>query len=806
MPPMSRAVPLATAAVLLAMIACSLPEAAPPTAVPTATATATPTSTPSPTPSSTPTPTPSAQDLIEAGHAALLNGDWDLAIERFERVLAETGDPDLQGEAHFGRGQALYWAGRLIEAEAALWQFASDYAGSGHARLAQARLLRGDIEWSLGDVRLTTEDYQAYLELSPGVIDSYAQEWLGDALRAIGQPEQALQHYDQALQAERGGSQLPVMVKVGRGLLELGRYEEAIAQFDQVAALTEDQGTKASMNLLAADAYEGLGDPDAMYARLLDSVNRYPTAYDSYVGLVRLVSGGIPVDEFQRGYVDYYAGAYEPAIAVFDRLVAETPSAAAYYYRGLCQRALGNSLFALADFDFVVANYPDDPIWADAMFDKARTEWAYLDRYSVAADTYLQLADTLPASPAAPEAMFAAGRVAERVNDLARAGQIWLDLTARYPGSGYAAQAGFQAGIVLYRSGDYPGARAAFESMLQLPVGVRDRSAAHLWVGKAYAAEGAQAEAEAAWTQAAASDPTGYYSERAEQLLDGVEPFQRSGSFNFNTDLETERQQAEDWLRATFGIQSSGSLSSLEGPLATDPGLIRAQELWELGRWEEARVEVRALRDRFSGDAESTFRLMHRLLELGFYREAIFASRHILDLAGMDDAGTLQAPVYFNRIRFGAYFGDLILPAAANNGFDGLFLLSVVRQESLFEGFAISSASARGLMQVIPPTGESIAAQLGWPPDYQESDLYRPIVSVRFGTHYLATQRDRFEGDLYAALSAYNAGPGNAIIWKELAPDDPDLYLEVIRLDQPHIYIQVIFEVYEIYRSLYGAG
>ena len=149
---------------------------------------------------------------------------------------------------------------------------------------------------------------------------------------------------------------------------------------------------------------------------------------------------------------------------------------------------------------------------------------------------------------------------------------------------------------------------------------------------------------------------------------------------------------------------------------------------------------------------------------------------------------------------------DIVLPEAARHGLDGLFLLSVVRQESLFEGFATSVAAARGLMQVIPSTGASIADQLGWPPDYETRDLYRPIVSVRFGTHYLGAQRDRFEGDLFAALAAYNGGPGNSIAWKELAPDDPDLFLEVIRFAETHRYIQVIYEVFEIYKGLYASG
>src|SRR3972149_4283479 len=70
--------------------------------------------------------------------------------------------------------------------------------------------------------------------------------------------------------------------------------------------------------------------------------------------------------------------------------------------------------------------------------------------------------------------------------------------------------------------------------------------------------------------------------------------------------------------------------------------------------------------------------------------------------------GPPPAPRYFNLIRFGPYFGDLILPEAAAAGLDPLFLLSVVRQESLFQGAATSSASARGLMQVIPSTGAAI--------------------------------------------------------------------------------------------------
>jgi soluble lytic murein transglycosylase len=126
-----------------------------------------------------------------------------------------------------------------------------------------------------------------------------------------------------------------------------------------------------------------------------------------------------------------------------------------------------------------------------------------------------------------------------------------------------------------------------------------------------------------------------------------------------------------------------------------------------------------------------------------------------------------------------------------------------MRQESLFEGFVRSSADARGLMQIIPSTGQEVAANAGWPPEYTSEDLYRPLVSVNLGCDYLNRQSAFLGGDMYAALAAYNGGPGNALAWQKLVPPDPDLYLEVIRFDETRTYIRRIYEIFNIYRQIY---
>jgi len=222
-----------------------------------------------------------------------------------------------------------------------------------------------------------------------------------------------------------------------------------------------------------------------------------------------------------------------------------------------------------------------------------------------------------------------------------------------------------------------------------------------------------------------------------------------------------------------------------------------------LGLFEEARSEFEELRNRLENDPVRLFQLADHLAQIGLYRSATFAARQVLNLAGMDDAETMNAPKFFNHIRFGVHYKDLVVPLATQADFHPLQIFSVIRQESLFESNIQSSASAQGLMQIIPSTGAEIARNMGWPEEYTEADLSRPLVNLTFGINYLENQLKAFDGDIFAALAAYNGGPGNAQQWLKLAPEDPDLFLEVIRYSETQDYIRRIYEIFNIYRQLY---
>jgi soluble lytic murein transglycosylase len=91
---------------------------------------------------------------------------------------------------------------------------------------------------------------------------------------------------------------------------------------------------------------------------------------------------------------------------------------------------------------------------------------------------------------------------------------------------------------------------------------------------------------------------------------------------------------------------------------------------------------------------------------------------------------------------------------------------------------------------------------LGWPA-YGAGALYEPQTSITFGAYLLDRQLDRYEGNIAAALAAYNAGPVYADGWAQLEADDFDRLLELIDFPETQRYIKQIYITHAIYRFLY---
>ena len=96
-------------------------------------------------------------------------------------------------------------------------------------------------------------------------------------------------------------------------------------------------------------------------------------------------------------------------------------------------------------------------------------------------------------------------------------------------------------------------------------------------------------------------------------------------------------------------------------------------------------------------------------------------------------------------------FDDIITYYAGFYGLDKALVYAVIKQESNGNPYAVSSAGARGLMQLMPGTASDMGVR----------DIFDPAQNIAGGTQYLSKMKKLFGNDITLALAGYNAGPGN---------------------------------------------
>jgi soluble lytic murein transglycosylase len=143
----------------------------------------------------------------------------------------------------------------------------------------------------------------------------------------------------------------------------------------------------------------------------------------------------------------------------------------------------------------------------------------------------------------------------------------------------------------------------------------------------------------------------------------------------------------------------------------------------------------------------------------------------------------------------------LITEIAPNYGVDEFLVKAVVRQESNFDPFALSSKGAVGLMQVMPGTGREWARLTGQK-DFAEDSLWAPRVNIEVGTWYLARsltywRAQGVDDPLPFALAEYNAGPGVVQRWRAATAAE---FLNNVSYPGVRRYIERVTGYYEAYR------
>lgn len=410
----------------------------------------------------------------------------------------------------------------------------------------------------------------------------------------------------------------------------------------------------------------------------------------------------------------------------------------------------------------------------------------------------------------AARGVYAAGKydlAAGRFEDLARdhakhsyADDSWIKAGESWESDNKpdAARTAYETSLAKHPDGDMYGealrrllVQAFAQARIQDALDLIDRSIAggkvdgdelaklHYFRGKALASLGRNDEAESAWLDAITTRPLSYPALQAISRL---------------------RECGDEALKA--GLERMSRSAAKPAPELALPASATAErvKIWaSLGLGEQAQSELDAA-DIVGWPAVAT------LARAGLHSEAQRM------LANIGSGWRQECPSGEWRsaweLAHPAPFRSLVDPGEQDHGVPALLTYAIMQTESRFNPGATSWAGARGLIQLMPATAETVAQRAGLAID--PNSLYDPATNLDLGQRYLAGLTARWgnvDGAPALAIPSYNAGPGRTDEWLvERGNWDLDLFVEAIPFDETRHYTQSVLGRWAAYRWLYGPG
>jgi soluble lytic murein transglycosylase-like protein len=337
-------------------------------------------------------------------------------------------------------------------------------------------------------------------------------------------------------------------------------------------------------------------------------------------------------------------------------------------------------------------------------------------------------------------------------NDDANARRMAARALEARTGGDWTVQAHWTSGLASWRQNDCHAAATAFANVAALATDADMRAAGAYWASRAYMACGEAEKVEPYLKQAARSDETFYGLLARESLgmaLGGSPLGNRFGALDWNK------------LKDSPNVRAAVALSAIgENGRADD--LLRHQA-------------------KLGGTAQ-----YDALLRLA---NALNLPATQLYLAHNGPAGT--QPGSFARFPAPDWRPD------GGWRVDPSLIYAHTLQESGFRSDVVSSAGARGLMQVRPGTAGDVGLA-------DAAQLFVPSTNMEYGQRYLESLRDMSAtgGLLPKVMAAYNAGPLPVERWNTQVHDkgDPLLFMESLPYYETRAYVNIVMRNYWMYQ------
>ena len=395
--------------------------------------------------------------------------------------------------------------------------------------------------------------------------------------------------------------------------------------------------------------------------------------------------------------------------------------------------------------------------------------------------------------------------------------KLFGEFISRYSRDTSTSEAHWYLAWNAYRLGDLPAAASGLQKLRKSFPRSSLVQRAYYWEGRIATRMGNAQAAQAAYKQALTRSPSSYYAmmsrQRIRELRELGRPIVKDGkriALASNNDeltgelLESLEPSASE-LPLGGGMQPLTEVALPWGgsvfDWTSDVGK-RTRQLIKFGYITHAAALVSKLTP-IDGFTQTEIIIARSTLQqslgdyAGAYRRATSSFPSILK-----GELTPETESYF-RLSYPLAHQSEILEMSQAVGLSPMLVLGLIRQESAFAAQARSWASAQGLMQIIPSTGQKIADALSLK-DYNYGALRVPALNIRFGTWYLAELVKKFRGNPALAVASYNAGPQAVSRWVDLRGGmATDEFIEEIPFRETRHYVKAVLSNFSLYSELY---
>jgi soluble lytic murein transglycosylase len=563
----------------------------------------------------------------------------------------------------------------------------------------------------------------------------------------------------------------------GDALAAAGRGDEAVPLLERMVA--ECAARKAEGLMRLGSIHERRGDRHAAAAVYDRLASEHPAADESRLASARLkaLAGFAPKLEpgerdkrdLARARALSQAGRHSEALALAQALVRRAlPADQAGEARVIGGRALIER-DRDRQADQLLASVPAGSSAApEAAFLRARIA----NRRGVGYGGYESVATRFPGTFWAEEALVTMAHLASRDGLEGEAVPYYRRLLEAFPAGRYVERSVWAVGWSDFQAGRYAEAAERFEGAATQTGHGSYESRFLYWAGRARDAMGQPQLARALYEETVRRYKHLYHGLRAAETLNLV----RTGASSTHPT----------------------SMPLLPGPVVVaEPSRTRVQQWLLIDRYGEAADELRTV--------PPTAQVLASLAWLDWRRGALRPAINTLRRAYPEwmsaDGDAMPDPAW--RILYPVDFEEMLVEAARQERLDPALLAGIIWQESTFDPQAVSVAGARGLMQILPSTGRSLARSVGV--RYRANMLFEPAMGLRLGARYFRRLLDAFGGRVERALAAYNAGPGRVGVWAAARPQaTAEEFIEAIPYPETRGYVMGILAHREHYRRLYG--